>query len=273
VGEHFAVSVPAEREATVTEEVSEGSGAALRPEVRIGIFTPTHDRPDRIRALAMQMAMQVKKPDVLCIHQNGDPQSYQWAIADLPLPFTVMWIHTPESIPEDQWYSRPLGVLLEHDCTHYFWCDDDDIYRSDHLYRAMSMLTDQDDPCDFVVNGYSDMLFMKKAGYEYRPCQRVGHAVGGMASSMAFNRAFAEELFRDLIHNKGKRRFADQVVNQVTMPKFRYKIDERQTPSTIYVCHPGANTASFWLGREELFGVQKMMKPRKGQKGKRRRKG
>ncbi len=171
-------------------------------EVRIEVFSPTHNRPDFVRALAMQMALQVKKPDVLCIHQNGDPESYQWAIADFPLPFMVIWIHTPERIPQDEWYSRPLGVLLDHGCTHFFWCDHDDIYRSYHLARSMSMLTDKDDPCDFVVNGYSGVLLLKKAGYEYGPCDRFSvHGPDAMASSMAFNRAFAGELFQDLVHN------------------------------------------------------------------------
>jgi glycosyltransferase involved in cell wall biosynthesis len=221
------------------------------PDVRIGVFAPTHDRPGFARTLAMQMAMQVKKPDVLCFHQNGDPESYQWAIADLPLPFTARWIHTPESIPQDEWYSHPLEVLLDDGCTHFFWCDDDDIYRSDHLDRSMMMLTDKEDPCDFVVNGYSGMLFMRKAGYEYLPCQRFSaHAPGGMSSSMAFNRAFAEELFQDLIHNQGQLYFADQVVANVTMPKFRCKLDERQSPSTIYLCHPGADSSKHWLGEE-----------------------
>jgi hypothetical protein len=218
-------------------------------EVRIGIFTPTYNRPDFARALAMQMALQVKKPDVLCIHQNGDPESYEWVIADLPLPFMVIWIHTPERIPQDEWYSRPLGVLLDDGCTHFFWCDHDDIYRSYHLARSMIMLTDKDDPCDFVVNGYSGVLLMKKAGYEYQPCDRFrAHGPDAMASSMAFNRAFAEELFQDLVHNQGQLPYSDQVVKLVTMPKFRCKLDERQTPSTIYVCHPGTYSSAPWLG-------------------------
>jgi hypothetical protein len=213
------------------------------------VLTPTHDRPELVRALATQMALQARKPDVLCVHQNGDPQSYQWAVADLPLPFAVIWLHTPERIPQDQWYSRPLGALLDHGCTHFFWCDDDDLYRSDHLYRAMSVLADEDDPCDFVVNAYSDMLLKKKAGYEYLPRQRFSaHDPGGMSSSMAFNRPFAEELVRDLGRNRGQLHFADQVVRRVTMPKFRCRLDERQTPSTVYVCHPGADSSSAWLG-------------------------
>jgi hypothetical protein len=68
----------------------EEPGAVQMPEVRIGVFTPTHNRPDLIRALVLQMAMQVKKPDILCIHQNGDPESYQWVITDLALPFKVI---------------------------------------------------------------------------------------------------------------------------------------------------------------------------------------
>ena len=198
------------------------------------------------------MALQQTKPDVVCIHQNGDPESYQWVIEDLALPFTVIWIHTPERIPQEEWYSRPLQVLLDNGCTHFFWCDDDDIYRAEHLARSMQMLTADEDCYDFVVNGYSGMLFLKKAGNEYLPCERFSaHAPGGMSSSMAFNRAFAEELLQDLRQNQGNLHFADQVVGQVTMPKFRWKLDERTTPSTIYVCHPGADSSKHWLGNEE----------------------
>jgi hypothetical protein len=231
---------------------AEAPAAGLMPEVRIGVFTPTHDRPDFIRTLAMQMALQVRKPDVLCIHQNGDPERYEWAIADLPLPFTVRWIHTPERIPQDEWYSRPLGALLEDGCTHFFWCDHDDIYHTNHLARSMDMLTDEDDPCDFVVNAYSGILLTKKTGYEYRPCDRFSaHAAGGMSSSMAFSRAFAEELFLDLVHNEGNLFYADQVVQNVTMPKFRCKLDERLSSSTVYVCHPRAYSSNQWLGENE----------------------
>jgi hypothetical protein len=233
--------------------VAAGTGQHENLTVRVGVLTPTHDRPDLVRMLAMQMALQERKPDVLCIHQNGDPESYEWAIADLPLPFEAIWIHTRERLPQDEWYSRPLGVLLANGCTHFFWCDDDDIYRSDHLARSMAMLTDEEDPCDLVVNGYSGLLFKKKAGYEYEPCARFGaHAAGGMASSMAFNRAFAEELFQDLINNLacGELQHADTVLDRQTLPKFRRKLDERQTPTTIYVCHPGADSSSGWLEEE-----------------------
>jgi hypothetical protein len=233
------------------QSVAEGADQHENLEVRIGVLTPTHDRPDLVRALAMQMALQERKPDVLCVHQNGDPESYEWAIADLPLPFEAIWIHTRERLPQDEWYSRPLGVLLANGCTHFFWCDDDDIYRSDHLARSMIMLTDEEDPCDFVVRGYSGVLFKKKAGYEYEPCTRFSaHAASGMSSSMAFNRPFAEALFQDLINNRGEHHYADTVLDRQTLPKFRCKLDERQTPSTIYVCHPGADSSSVWLGEE-----------------------
>jgi hypothetical protein len=113
----------------------------------------------------------------------------------------------------------------------------------------MTVLTDKGDPCDFVVNGYSGMLFTKKAGYDYRQSVRFSaHAPGGMSSSMAFSRDFAEELCQDLLDNQEKLHFADQVVKHVTMPKFRCKLAEGQTPSTIYVCHPGADSSSHWLG-------------------------
>jgi hypothetical protein len=229
----------------------EEPGAVQMPEVRIGVFTPTHNRPDLIRALVLQMAMQVKKPDILCIHQNGDPESYQWVITDLALPFKVIWIHTPSRIPQDEWYGRPLEVLLDQGCTHFFWCDHDDIYRTHHIARSMIMLTDKDNPYDFVVNGYCGFLATKRAGYEYRTCMRFhAHAAGGMSSSMAFNRAFAEELLQDLIQNQGTLMYADQVVKLVTMPKFRCKLDEGPTPSTIYVCHSGSYSSAGWLGEE-----------------------
>ena len=243
------VGMAGDRTAPEIVAALEAPRASPKDDVRIGILTPTHRRPDRIRALAMQMALQEKTPDVLCIHQNGDPKSYEWAVADLPLPFAVNWIHTPEKIAQDEWYSRPLKALLDDGCTHFFWCDDDDIYRSDHVARSMTMLTDTDEPYDFVVNGYSGMVFLKKDSYHYDPCVRFeAHAAGGMSSSMAFNRAFAADLLQDLRDNRGKLHYADQVVKLVTMPKFRCKLDEEPSPSTIYVCHPGADSSAHWLG-------------------------
>lgn len=217
-------------------------------DTRVGVLTPTHDRPDMVRMLAMQMALQERPPDVLCIHQNGLPDSYAWAIADLPLPFEVIWIHTPAPLPQVEWYRRPLGELLNKGCTHFFWCDDDDLYRSNHLSRGLRLLTDRADPCDFVINGYCGLLFRKKAGFAYKPSVRWEvHDPGGMSSSMAFNRAFATELFQDLLRTQGQYYWADNIVKRETMPKFRCRLELREEPSTIYVCHPGTQSSSHWL--------------------------
>jgi len=50
---------------------------------KVGVLVPTFNRPDLLRACVLQLAAQSRPPDVVCIFQNGNPHSYQWAVEDI----------------------------------------------------------------------------------------------------------------------------------------------------------------------------------------------
>jgi hypothetical protein len=228
---------------------------------KIGIITPTYNRPDFARLLALQMQNQRVHPHILCFHQNGTNESYEWAITDINCKFAIKWIHTPEKIPQEEWYATPLEYLINERCTHFFWCDHDDFYGDFHLSNGITLLLQ--DEYDFQVNERSNKLLLKPKCYEYIYNTRfTAHDPGGMSSSMCFNRKFAIELLKDLRANKCKTRivapneftlnetdklyYADQVVRRVTMPKFRCLLNQEESTTT-YVCHPGSSSSSSWL--------------------------
>jgi len=202
---------------------------------------PTYCRPDLIRAAVMQWLLQTRQPDVICVHQNGSSESYEWAIADLRGLGNIQWIHTPDVLPQHQWYTVPLNALLAAGCTHFFWGDHDDMYLTHHVARCLTELVDH----DFTVSNVCGVLYSRHDAYRYVPRSHfVVHAPGGMSSSMAFNRAFAEALAQDLAQDTGHF-YTDNVVAKVTMPRFRCFTSERQT--TIYVSHQGSVTSAGWL--------------------------
>lgn len=226
--------------------------------VKIGVIAPTYNRPDFARLLALQLENQVVHPHLVAFHQNGTPESYEWAVADINRHYTYAWLHTPAQTPQEEWYAKPLEHLLEQGCTHFFWCDHDDIYSLHHISHGMEALKDQ----DHVVNQRSGILLLNKP-YSYNPDQQfASHDPGGMSSSMCFTRAFAEELLKDLRENASKPKvvgvdqwqlndtdrlgYADQVVRRVTMPKFKSLLNPGD-PTTTYVCHGETVSSSHWL--------------------------
>jgi len=231
----------------------------LEPPIKIGVMSPTYNRPDLARFLAMQMENQIVHPHLVAIHQNGTPESYEWAVADVNRHYSYSWLHTPEQVPQEEWYAKPLEHLLDQDCTHFFWCDHDDIYGLHHISRGMELLGQG---YDHVVNQRSGMLLLK-APFSYTPDQVfAAHDPGGMSSSMCFTRKFAEELLKDLRENARKPKvvavdqwqmnetdrlgYADQVVRRMTMPKFNCLLNPG-APTTTYVCHKGTVSSSHWL--------------------------
>ena len=213
---------------------------------KIGIISPTYNRPDFIRLLALQLENQNIRPDFVAFYQNGTPDSYEWAIKDIKHHYKYVWLHEKEKINQEEWYATPLEFLIKENCTHFFWCDHDDIYEASHIKKGMEKLNDY----DYSVNKRSNLLLLKNT-YEYFPNQNfTAHDPGGMSSSMCFNRAFAEELVKDLRNNAkltdGKLCFADQVVKRVTMPKFNCLVNEEDATTT-YVCHPKTVSSSHWL--------------------------
>jgi hypothetical protein len=215
--------------------------------MKIGIFTPLHARPDFARMAALQYAAQSRPPDVVVFYQNGTAENYSWILQDLDLPYRYEWIFNPEAEPsQSSWYAVPLKTLLDQQCDYYFWCDHDDIFLSSHISdRIVDLIQHQ---ADIVLNTKGGILKVVPNRYEYSELQFLSHDVGGISSSMAFNRAFAEALYADLTANiqNPQQHWADNVVSKVTMPKFKVFRNTTKT-SVIYVCHDGTVSSSNWL--------------------------
>ena len=73
---------------------------------------PTYNRPDFLRASVAQWCMQTVRPDVICVHQNGNPESYEWCVEDMKDLCEIKWLHTTVQIPQHLWYLVPLEYLL-----------------------------------------------------------------------------------------------------------------------------------------------------------------
>jgi hypothetical protein len=222
-------------------------------------MTPTYKRPDFIRCLVAQMALQQYLPDVLCIHQNRSPLSYEWAVSDYNdserFKFIIDWILTPRRIPRDEWYIIPLEALLyKHWCDIIFWCDHDDYYRTDHVLNGVKILSDPSSDFDFAVNSIASLLLIKDNGYDYYDeIEFTAHALGGMSSSLCFSSDFGKELLMDLKKNNLGRIAAtshyshsDQVIKEVTVPKFKGALSHDKS-TTIYHCHAGTVSSRHWL--------------------------
>lgn len=210
---------------------------------KVGVMVPTFNRPDLVRSCVLQLTAQSRPPDIVCVHQNGNAQSYQWAIADMrPTASQLVWLHTPEKIGQHQWYAVPLRHLIEQGCTHFFWTDHDDLYLREHIACGLEDLKEH----DFSISPLCGLLYTKASDFRYLQDTDFSpvHAPGGMSSTMCFNRRFAQELLAD-ITNDTKHQYTDNVVAHVTMPKFRCHVSERRT--AIYHAHEGSITSSGWL--------------------------
>lgn len=204
---------------------------------KVGVLCPSYQRPDFARNLLLQLAHQSRPPEVVCIHQNGSADCYDWVVEGLKLPFPVRWLFTDHRVPQHEWYSKPLFDLIQQDCDAFLWMDHDDWFSHRHIEQCLADLVN----FDFRISNRADVLFVADQGYEVqRDLGFVSHAPGGMSSSMAFNRAFAEQLLMDLMADN-KNYFADNVLATVTMPKFRCLLSNENT--TTYVCH-GTNVSS-----------------------------
>src|SRR5262249_11365036 len=96
------------------------------------------------------------------------------------------------------------------------------------------------------------LLFTAAADYRYNPeVQFDSHAPGGMSSTMCFNRPFAQQLLADITEDRSHQ-YTDNVVAQVTMPRFRCHVSQRHT--TVYHSHQGSLTSRDWLPR--IFGEE-----------------
>jgi hypothetical protein len=208
---------------------------------RVGVMVPTYNRPDMLRSCVLQLAAQSRPPDVICVHQNGHPESYLWSVADLKIAPNLVWIHTSGRIPQHHWYATPLRFLLEDGCTHFFWADHDDLYLHEHVATGLQELATY----DFSISRYCGVLLTKAADFRYQPhVEFTSHAPGGMSSTMCFNRAFAAQLLHDLLADT-THAYSDNVLAQVTMPRFRCYVSARRT--AVYHSHEGSVSSSIWL--------------------------
>jgi hypothetical protein len=221
--------------------------------VRVGVMIPTFRRPDLARAAVLQWLAQSLPPALVCVHQNGSAESYEWCVQDLkalkaPQDLqAIEWIHTPHALPQRDWYLRPLQRLLEHGCTHFFWADHDDLYLRDHAERCVAELR----KADFTVASNCGVLTLRDDDYRYEPdSQFTAHATGGMSSSMAFTRRLAEQLAADLERDTTTH-YADNVLALATLPRFTRHVSPRRT--TVYVSHKGSLTSADW--GDAMFGA------------------
>jgi len=214
---------------------------------KIGIFTPLHGRPDFARMVAMQFAFQTVLPTHVAFYQNGPFENYQWAINDLKLPYRYDWIYNGTTDKhQENWYGIPLKMLLSYDCDYYFWCDQDDIYQSDHISNSIADLILND--ADIVLNSLGGLLKVNSKNFTYEVTRFKAHDPDGISSSMAFNKRFAKELYIDLYKNLDTvaHFWADNVVSRETMPKFKvYRNPTRHTVT--YLCHNGTTSSAHWL--------------------------
>lgn len=218
-----------------------------RPQV--GVLVPTAGRPDLLRACVLQLAAQSRPPDMVAVHQNGEGPRYDWAVADLRLPFRLDWLHTPQRLRQHEWYAVPLAHLIACDCTHFFWADHDDLYLRDHVAAGLAEL----DGWDFSVSRRAGVLYTRPRDWRLdADLEFNSHAPGGMSSTMCFNREFAQALVQDLRADTAHH-YADNVVAHVTMPRFRCFLSERRT--CIYHSHEGSVSSGHWP--DEAFGNQR----------------
>ena len=208
----------------------------------VGVMIPTYRRPDLARACVMQWLLQSLPPHCICVHQNGSADSYAWCVEDLAPAGRIDWLHTPDKLPQRDWYLRPLRHLLDQGCTHFFWADHDDWYLRDHVALCVEEL---DGGADFSVASHCGVLYLRHDDYRYEASTHFTvHSSGGMTSSIAFTRAFAEQLASDLTQDT-ETQYADNVLALATLPKFKRFVSPRR--STVYVSHKGSLTSAAWL--------------------------
>jgi len=207
---------------------------------KVGVMIPTYKRPDLLRQAVLQWIVQTVKPDLLCIHQNGSAESYEWAIEDLKPLINIKFIHVSSQTKQHMWYALPLNHLLAERCDVFLWADHDDIYYRDHVEKKIAAL----DGHDITLSDTCGVLFVKPSDYHYkRPEKFTQHAPGGMSSSMAFNRKFAESLMMDLL-NDTQFYYSDNVLAFTTMPK--HSTNMTQDVTTVCVSHKGSHSLPHW---------------------------
>jgi hypothetical protein len=215
---------------------------------RIGVFVPTYNRPELLRGCIVQLLAQKRRPDIICVHQNGEGENYAWCVEDLGAP--VVWMYTPHRIPQNDWYRIPLDHLIKEQCTHYFWMDHDDIYLTSHIDTCVAEL---DSGYDFRISKHCGILISRPEKFEYFPHALFDaiHATGGMSASMAFTAPFAAALSADLSNPEYDHVFSDEVLARHTMPRFNCLHSTVRT--TTYISHATSLSSAHWVREETNF--------------------
>ncbi|MDX1668266.1 MAG: hypothetical protein R3194_02510 [Limnobacter sp.] len=210
--------------------------------MKVGVFIPTTKRPELIRSCVSQWLLQTRQPDLICVHQNGQGASYEWAIDDLRSVKPIDWLYTPKSIPRIQWYLPAIEHLYEQGCTHFFWGDHDDMYQRHHIQTRLEELEQR----DFTIAQAAGVVILAQDKYQYSPrLNFLTHPPRGQSASMAFTRRFAKALIDDLHNEKDSNLFADQVLANTTVKRFDYQFSKKQ--STVNVSHKDSVTSHTWL--------------------------
>lgn len=222
--------------------------SSVEQKQKIGIILPTFNRPDVLRSCVLQLMAQSRRPDIICVHQNGTKEGYAWCVQDLGAP--IVWMHSPAKIAQNLWYRIPLDHLIRENCTHYFWIDHDDIYLRNHIETCVSEL---EQGYDFRISAHCGVIVARPHEYQYSPNVLFDdiHATGGMSSSMAFKRSFAEGLSADLQSTVLSATYSDEVVANKTMPRFKCLRSSART--TIYLSHKFSVSSTHWLDLETNF--------------------
>ena len=209
----------------------------------IGVFIPTTNRPDFIRQTILQIQNQSQKPHIVVVHQNGNNESYEWAVKDLKINFEIVWIHTKKKLANAHlWYLPALHNLILRKCDSYFWMDHDDIYLRDHIKEGQKVLKIN----DFGINKICGRLILDSPP-KYEEQTKIPHAPGGMTSSMCFNYTFAKDLMNKLLldlKSKNPKKYPDQILAEM-LPK--YKVGFSKKVTTVYVCHSKTVSSYHWL--------------------------
>ena len=221
--------------------------------MKIGIFTPTASRPYHIRATALQFNAQTRLPDLVCFHQNNinGRKSYEKFIRDLDLKYDYHWMLTDRPVSVEERYFLPAKYLLDNGCDYMFYCDDDDVYYSDHIEKSIDILESK--KCDLLIRNHCDVMKFDGDMYDYsEKCFFTSHANSGVSSSMVFSKRFAEHFIQDCIDNMHQRSIGghflhhcDEIINWVTANKFIKYVSEDTT--MCYVVHRYSSTSSGWL--------------------------
>jgi len=217
---------------------------------KLGVYVANHNNPMFLRMCLLQIANQTRKPDVLAIHMNNQPNSSTWAVRDI-IPklrergTVVIGKLSPGPIQHPDFHLPPLEILFEQGCELFTKFDHDDFFYEEHIESLEKEMTDD---VDVVAQKYFEALIIPQdAQYQARMTEMNQNPTLAMSDAILFNRVFAEQYIKDM--KAAATGWPDDEVMAETMRKFRVKRYGCK-PTCCYVIH-GTNTSSSWIAEEE----------------------